>query len=260
MVSGRAVEKESSNGAVTDTPSLDLTTSESDEGWLARTRIQLAPVAAPSILGLFGFMIATLMVGAWQAGWYGGPGTPSMLWPLTLVAGGFLQIIAAIACFRARDGIALAVHGVWGAFWIGWSIMGILVSAGSAAATPLGSTDPAMAFWFIALTLVTFSAGLAALAANAWLVVTLGTLTAACVLSAIGFYAGSLGATQAGGWLFVASAVAAWILASALMLEGATGRTIIPLGRLTKDANIPGRMVSRPIGRPTGMPGVRVGQ
>jgi hypothetical protein len=28
----------------------------------------LTPIAAPSIMGLFGFMIATLMLGAWQAG------------------------------------------------------------------------------------------------------------------------------------------------------------------------------------------------
>src|SRR5579875_1529885 len=37
--------------------------------WEARTRVFLQPLAPPSIIGLLGFMGATLMVGAWQAGW-----------------------------------------------------------------------------------------------------------------------------------------------------------------------------------------------
>jgi hypothetical protein len=116
-----------------------------------------------------------------------------------------------------------------------------------------------MAFWFIVLTLVSLSAAVAALTTTLWLVATLGALTAA-VLSAIGPYAGSLGSMQAGGWLFVVSATGAWILATALMLEQSVGRTVIPLGRLAKEASIPGRMASRPFARPAGMPGVRVGQ
>jgi hypothetical protein len=67
-----------------------------DDAWRARTRVFLTPVAAPSIMGLFGFMIATLMLGAWQAGWYGDAATPLMIWPFALFAGGVLQSVAAI--------------------------------------------------------------------------------------------------------------------------------------------------------------------
>jgi hypothetical protein len=34
--------------------------------WEERTRIFLQPIAAPSILGLFGLATATMMVGAWE--------------------------------------------------------------------------------------------------------------------------------------------------------------------------------------------------
>lgn len=56
------------------------------------------------------------------------------------------------------------------------------------------------------------------------------------------------------------SAMAAWLLATAMMMEHAFGRTIVPLGKWSKSANIPGRAATVPLQRLTGMPGVRVGQ
>lgn len=250
----------SSTGRAEGDGYVDLATSETDEAWLARTRVFLQPIAAPSVLGLMGFAVATMMVGAWQAGWYGNAVTPEILWPFALVAGGLLQIIACIECFRARDSVALAVHGIWGAFWTGWSILELLATTHVLAPIPFGSTNGTFGFWFIGLTLVTFSATMAGLAKGGLLTITLGSLTAGSVLSAIGFWAGSLGVTRAGGWLFVVSAAAAWLFATAMMLEQSFGRTIIPLGKFNADANIPGRMATRPIERPAGMPGVRVGQ
>ncbi len=41
---------------------------EDEVAWRSRARVVLTPMAAPSIMGLFGFAIATMMVGAWQAG------------------------------------------------------------------------------------------------------------------------------------------------------------------------------------------------
>lgn len=83
---------------------------EDHEAWMARSRVFLTPIAAPSIMGLFGFMIGTVMLGAWQAGWYGTAATPLIIWPFAMFAGGIMQSIAAVASLRARDGIAVAVH------------------------------------------------------------------------------------------------------------------------------------------------------
>src|SRR5205085_3066746 len=56
------------------------------------TRIFLQPVAAPSVLGLFGFGIATFTVAANVAGWYGDhTHTPLVLGPFALFAGGLAQ-------------------------------------------------------------------------------------------------------------------------------------------------------------------------
>jgi len=238
----------------------ELAVAEDHEGWMSRSRVFLTPIAAPSIMGLFGFMIATLMLGAWQAGWYGGPGTPLIIWPFAMVAGGILQSAAAIASFRARDGVAVAVHTAWGSFWIGWGILELLVATHVMPAIPLGTANPSFAFWFIALTLVTSFGALGALAQNMGVFVTLGTLAAGSALTAAGFYAGSLATQHAGGWLFVVSAAAAWLTAGAMVLEHSFGRTIIPLGKWSARANIPGAKATDPIAYPAGMPGVRVGQ
>lgn len=238
----------------------DLAIAEDREGWLSRSRVVLAPMAAPSIMGLFGFTIATVMLGAWQAGWYGTAATPLLIWPFAMVAGGVLQSIAAVASLRARDGVAVAVHTTWGSFWIGWGILQLLVATHVLAAIPLGMASPTMAFWFIALTLVTWFGMLGALAQNAGIFLTLGTLTAASALTAAGFFAGSLGTLQAGGWVFVISAAFAWLTAGAMVLEHSFGRTIIPLIKFGANPGARGSRAAGAIGYPAGMPGVRVGQ
>ena len=238
----------------------ELAVAEDHAGWVARSRVVLTPIAAPSIMGLFGFMIATVMLGAWQAGWYGNAKTPLLIWPFALFAGGLLQSAAAIAALRARDGVATAVHTAWGSFWISWGILQLLVATHVMAPVPLGAASPSFGFWFIALTLVTMWGMLGSLAQSLGLFSVLGTLSAGAALTAAGFFAGSLPVQQAGGVLFVISAAAAWLTAGAMTLEHAFGRTIIPLGKWRASANIPGRSPTDPIAYPAGMPGLRVGQ
>jgi len=238
----------------------ELAVAEDHEGWMARSRVFLTPIAAPSIMGLFGFMIGTVMLGAYQAGWYGNAATPLIIWPFAMVAGGIMQSIAAVASLRARDGAAVAAHTAWGSFWIGWGILQLLVATHVMAPIPLGAANASFAFWFIALTLVTFWAALGALANNVLVFITLAVLTAGAAVTAAGFWAGSLGTDNAGGWLYVISAAAAWLAAGAMVLEHSFGRSIIPVGKWSKHANVPGAKVTDPIAYPIGMPGVKVGQ
>lgn len=99
-----------------------------------------------------------------------------------------------------------------------------------------------------------------ALAQSLGLFTVLGTWSAGSALTAAGFCAGSLATVQAGGWLFVISAAAAWLTAGAMVLENAFGRTIIPLGKWSKAANMPSARATDPIAYRAGMPGIRVGQ
>ena len=67
------------------------------DGWygdFARPRVFLQPIAAPSILGLFGFAGATFIVAANMAGWYGSVTTPGYLFPFAAFFGGVAQFLA----------------------------------------------------------------------------------------------------------------------------------------------------------------------
>jgi succinate-acetate transporter protein len=238
----------------------DLATADDEIGWRSRTRVVLSPMAAPSIIGLFGFMGATLMVGAWQADWYGSASTPGIIWPFAIFFGGLAQLVAGFYALRARDTVAVAAHGTWGSFWLAWGLFQALVAAGVVSAIPLGATNPSFAMWFVVLASITLMAALAAMGQNLGMSALLWALAAGSALTAAGFWAGSLNVQRAGGVLFVISAGIAWLVASAMMFAGSFGRTIIPLGDYSKAGNVPGRIPMRPLQYSGGEPGVKVGQ
>ena len=231
--------------------------------WEDRTRVFLQPIAAPSILGLFGFAGATMMVGAWQAGWYGNAATPLILWPFVLFFGGLAQFLAGMWAYRARDGLATAVHGMWGAFWLAWGLLFMLVSVGAAPAAlapTLGTVREGFAFWFVALAVITGICALAALGENIVLAVLLACLAVGAGFTSAGFWAPSNWSLDVGGWLFVAAAVIALYAAAAMMMENTFGRTILPTGKYRADGNIPGGRGMRPLEYRHGEPGVKIGQ
>lgn len=227
------------------------------EDWVDRSRIVLTPIAAPSVLGLFGFFAATIMVGSNLAGWWGTTSSGQEIFTFAAMFGGLAQLLAAMWSFRARDAAAVAVHGAWGSFWLAYGIQNLLVANGTLA--PAGDHSVALSWWFIGLAAVTASVTLAVLADNLALVAVAGTLTAGSILAAIG-YGSSAGVLTAAGYLFVISAACAWYAATAMMLASSFGRTVLPLGTWNLKGNVPLRRPMRPVEYPDGMPGVRVGQ
>ena len=57
----------------------------------------LTPVAAPSILGLFGLAGATFMVASLLAGWWGTPIDSVVIAPFALFFGGLAQFLAGMS-------------------------------------------------------------------------------------------------------------------------------------------------------------------
>lgn len=230
-----------------------------DDDGFAPPRVVLSPIAAPSILGLFGFAGATFIVAANLAGWYGNPTTPGYLFPFAMFFGGLAQFTAGMWAYKARDAVATAMHGTWGAFWLGYGILNLLVVT---KALPTGTTmDHALGFWFIALCGITFSGMLGALVeASMGVVGVLGTLAAGSGLAAVGFLDGSAHIQHWAGWVFVISAWLAWYVATAMMVNAAAGKTMLPLFKGNADANIPGHRPTRLVQLAWGEPGIKHGQ
>ncbi len=194
----------------------------------ARARILLQPIAYPSILGLFGFAGATFVVAANLAGWYGNATTPDYLFPFAAFFGGLAQFLAGMWSFRARDGLATAMHGMWGSFWMAYGVLNLLFVLGRL--TPPTGAFAALGFWFIALAWITWMGAIAATGVSWSLVSVLGFLAAGSTVMAIGQLTGVSSVTMVAGYLFIISAILAWYTASALMINSVFERTVLPLG------------------------------
>lgn len=230
--------------------------------WRDHTHISLSPVAAPSILGLYGFAAATFMVSANLAGWYGSPAaTPLILFPFAMAFGGIAQFLAGMWAYRARDAVATAAHGTWGSFWIAYGIYHIFIAIG-VLPSPTANITAAVAFgyWFIVLAAVTWAAAFAAIPDSIGIAAVLFLLAAGSTLLALGLTLQVSSIETAGAIVLVASSCLAWYVATAMMLQASYGRVILPLGKPNKESNVPGKVPRQRIQYDSGEPGVKVGQ
>jgi succinate-acetate transporter protein len=228
------------------------------DDWVRQTRVFLQPIAAPSILGLFGFSAATFMVAANLAGWFGNASSGQYLFPFAGLFGGVAQFAAGMWAYKARDGLATAVHSMWGSFWMAFGLLELL-GALHVLALP-AAVFPAFAFWFIALAVITFFCFIAALGENLGISAVLLTLACGSALLALFYLTGVTGWKTAGGWVLLVSSWIACYTAGAMTIAATWGRTILPLGEYRKAANVPGRRPIDALQYEIGEPGVKKGQ
>jgi succinate-acetate transporter protein len=226
----------------------------------APPRVFLQPIAAPSILGLAGFAGATFIVASNVAGWWGTPHSGLVLAPFAAMFGGLAQFLAGMWAYRARDAIATLAHGTWGAFWLGYGILNVLLATHTLPAPTPWYHSPEVGFWFFALAITTGIAAVAATVESLALVAVLSTLAAGSGILAGAYIYGSLGAAHVAGWVLVFSAGFAWYTVLAMVTLAASGRTIFPLGKYKRAANVPGGTPVRPIQLEWAEPGVKMGQ
>ncbi|HTS29914.1 MAG TPA: acetate uptake transporter [Bryobacteraceae bacterium] len=219
----------------------------------AEPRVILQPIAAPSILGLYGLAGATFMVAAQMAHWFGSSDKTLLLVPFAAIFGGLAQFLAGMWAYKARDGVATAVHGMWGAFWMAFGTVALILLR-SGTPQPTGPLFPEMGYWFIVLAAITWVCTGAAAAENKSLMTVLAFLAAGSTLAAIGLLVASEWLTMLAGYLFIISAIAAWYTASALMLNEAFGREVWSLGKSVESQRMPRIAVG------VGEPGVIRGQ
>jgi uncharacterized protein len=216
-------------------------------------RIYLQPVAAPSILGLFGFAAATFMVAANMVHWYGTAMSGIYLTPFVLLFGGLAQFLAGMWAFKARDGLATAAHCLWGSFWMAYGIL-TLMFARAGTIMPTGGF-PEFGYWFLVAAAITWACSWAALAENIALFLTLAALALGSTLEAIARISGHMGGLHiAAGYAFIISSLVAFYTATAMMLAETHGHAVLSVGKAQ-------RAVAEPsISLGTGEPGVVRGQ
>lgn len=194
------------------------------------THISLQPVAAPMILGLYALASGVFLLGSFILGWFPDNSNPLGLFPFIGLFAGLAQLLAAMWAYRARDGLGTILHGVWGSLWLAYGVGNLLFALGALPAPISGLGEFGM--WLLIASAITVVATVAAAARSLMLTVTLGVLTIGSILATIGYLIGATGWITAGAIGFVAAGVLAWYVASSLLLNGAFGRHILPMGRI----------------------------
>jgi succinate-acetate transporter protein len=228
--------------------------------WRDHARVFLQPIAAPSILGLFGFAVATFMVTAYHVGWYGKPTSPLLIFPFATAAGGIAQGAAALWAYKARDGLATAIHGIWGAFWLGYGFLNFMIALKLVPAPLPHHAVPELGYWFYTLAAITLAGMIASLGENLAITGVLAPLWVGAALLGVFYTVGGKGWEYAGAYVTMASAFMAFYAATAMMLASAFGRVLFPLGKYRREANAPGGRPVYPIQFEWGEPGVKQGQ
>ena len=228
--------------------------------WRDHTRVFLQPIAAPSILGLYGFAAATFMVTAYMVGWYGTGTSPLLIFPFAAAAGGIAQGAAALYAFKARDGLATAIHGIWAAFWLGYGFLNFMVALHLVPAPAPHAAVPAVGYWFFALAAVTAVGAVASLGESLGITAVLAPLTIGAALLGVFYVAGGSGWEKVGGYVTMLSSLTAFYTATAMMLASTFGRVVLPLGKLRRETDVPGGKPVYPIQFALGEPGVKQGQ
>jgi uncharacterized protein len=219
----------------------------------AQPRVFLQPLAAPSILGLYGFAGATFMIAAHMAHWFGSSYTDLFIVPFAAMFGGLAQFLAGMWAYKARDGLATAFHGMWGSLWMAYGVLTLMIFSGRVP-TPAGSFFPELGYWFIVVAAITWACTFAAAAENKAMVTVFTFTAAGSTIAAIAYLIGSEGLVILTGYLFIIASLAGWYAATALMVNEAHGREVWSLGKSAHARQM------APVTVGTGEPGVIRGQ
>ncbi len=195
------------------------------------------PAADPAPLGLSAFALTTFVfslvnAGIIQQGADPGQQIVNLFLPLALIYGGLAQFVAGILEFRTGNTFAVTGFCSYGAFWIALAVMNLMARQGIIAETRLAE---AQGWFFLGWAILTAILLIAAFGLNVGLIVVFALLLATFILLIIGDLLGGPEGpgkiwVNIGGYVGIITALAAWYVAAADVINDTMGRDVLPLG------------------------------
>jgi uncharacterized protein len=177
-------------------------------------------IADPAPLGLAGFALTTFVLSMFNAGLVGKAGEPVVL-GLALAYGGVAQLLAGMWEFRKGNTFGATAFSSYGAFWISyWAFVAFFAK---------GVPASAVGLYLIAWGIFTFYMWIASFRTTAAVMVVFLLLWITFILLGIGAAADKSGVAKLGGWVGLATAVAAWYASFAVVTNFTFGREMIPV-------------------------------
>ena len=188
---------------------------------VAATRdVAATTIADPAPLGLAGFALTTFVLSMFNAGLVGKAGEPVVL-GLALAYGGGAQFLAGMWEFRKGNTFGATAFSSYGAFWISfWVFVAFFAK---------GVPETAVGLYLIGWGIFTFYMWIASFRTTTAVMVVFLLLWITFVLLGIGAAAGNGSITKLGGWVGLATALAAWYASFAGVTNFTFGREVVPV-------------------------------
>jgi uncharacterized protein len=186
--------------------------------------------ADPAPLGLAGFAMTTFVLSMFNANFVNSAGLPVVL-GLALAYGGLAQLLAGLWEFRTGNTFGAVAFTSFGAFWISyWALVTFYAKT-----IPAADAGHAIGLYLWAWAIFTAYMCVASLRTNVAVLTVFVLLTATFILLAIGASGGHTTVTHWGGYIGLATAVAAWYASFAAVINSTFKRTMLPLVPLARD-------------------------
>ena len=183
-------------------------------------------VADPAPLGLAGFGITTLVLSVINAGFISAAATPAVL-ALALPYGGLAQFIAGMWAFKRGNTFAATAFTSYGAFWFSYFLL-VQYFAPAVAKSDPSAVGPIVGLYLFAWGLLTAYLFVASLAGTTAIKVVFILLTLTFLILAFGTWSGSSGLSKVGGFVGIATAIAALYTSFADVTNANFRRTVLP--------------------------------
>jgi succinate-acetate transporter protein len=186
-------------------------------------------IANPGPLGLAAFALTTFVLSMFNAGFVGAGGEP-VVFGLALAYGGLAQILAGMWEFRTGNTFGATAFTSYGAFWLSfWAFVQFFEDK-----VPKADAGHAVGLYLIAWGIFTTYMFVASLRTTGAIALVFILLAVTFVVLGIGNADGHENIVKIGGWLGLATALAAWYASFAEVTNATFGRTVFPVRPLKR--------------------------
>jgi succinate-acetate transporter protein len=187
------------------------------------------PTANPAPLGLAAFALTTFVLSMFNAGLVNATGEP-VVFGLALAYGGLAQLLAGMWEFRTGNTFGATAFTSYGAFWLSFWAFAQFFEEG----IPKADAGHAVGLYLIAWGVFTAYMFIASLRTSAAVALVFVLLALTFIVLGIGNAGGNESIVKVGGWLGLATAVAAWYASFAEVTNATFGRVVLPTRPLTR--------------------------
>src|SRR3954463_14264625 len=190
---------------------------------------QTVAIANPAPLGLAAFALTTFVLRMFHAGLVSAGGEP-IVFGLALAYGGLAQVLAGMWEFRTGNTFGATAFTSYGAFWLSfWAFVQFFEDK-----VPKADAGHAVGLYLIAWGIFTSYMFVASLRTTGAIALVFILLAVTFIVLGIGNSGGNDSIIKLGGWIGLATALAAWYASFAEVTNATFGRTVFPVRPLKR--------------------------